>query len=154
MATRESAMRPFLRQVPAYVTVIGYFLAITWGPLWHDHHHCCSHSLDTETNCCLQSVTEDAPPHCCGHHHDHGNCCEEDGKSSSSVDGSSSPPCHSPLHDDDCAVCQFLAHPPLATPVVKVVDVSAPVLVYVSPSVPLAERLTPDAYDSRGPPLV
>lgn len=147
-------MRLFVRQALTYVIVVGYFLAITWGPLWHDHHDCCSHSHAATTDCCAESVIEHSHAHCCGHHHDHPNCCKEHEEPLRSVAGSSPSPCHSPLHDDDCPVCQFLAHPPLPTPVVKVVDVSAPVLGYVSPSAQQAERLTPAAYDSRGPPLV
>jgi hypothetical protein len=38
-------MSRFLHQAVSSLTMIGYLLIITGGPLWHDHRHCCSHPI-------------------------------------------------------------------------------------------------------------
>jgi hypothetical protein len=137
-------MSRFLHQAVSTLTMAGYWLIITWGPLWHDHRHCHSHAPCGEAECRDHTPAEHT--HCCAHHH-HPNCGSE-------TKGSSSPsPCDSPLHDEGCPVCQILAHPPLSAPEVAVVEVSVPVEAFVPAPAPLAERAIPAAYDSRGPPM-
>ncbi|MEX2113750.1 MAG: DUF2946 family protein [Pirellulales bacterium] len=68
------------------LALAAYLLAVTAGGLMHDHAH---HAAPGET------------AHC-GHHHHHSAdylATERDGPT---------PPVH---HDDDCAVCRFLAQP-------------------------------------------
>jgi hypothetical protein len=51
-------------------------------------------------------------------------------------------------------VCQILAHPPLASPTIELVDAGELVQGWIAPTAPLAARLISPVYDSRGPPLV
>lgn len=146
-------MSRFLHQAVSSLTVIGYLLVITMGPLWHDHRHCHSHPHGGEAGCCADAVVEHSHPHCCGHHHhDHANCGQEAREQTPATQSSPSP-CHSPLHDDSCPICQVLAHPPLSAPAIVVVDVSAPVEEFAPAALPHVERIIPAAYDSRGPPM-
>jgi hypothetical protein len=140
-------MSRLLRLAVSQITIVGYFLAVTWGPAWHDHHHC--HSGGAEPADCVAGHSH---PHCCSHHHHHHPCGQETQPLAES--GHSPGPCHSPWHDDGCVVCQTLAHPPLAPSAIQLVDASEPVREWVSPIAPLAEFTVAPAYDSRGPPLV
>jgi hypothetical protein len=147
-------MSRFLHQAVSLLTMIGYLLVITWGPVWHDHRHCHAPACCEGLDCVAPEAVEHSHPHCCSHHHHHANCGQESPEQTAAVSESSPSPCQTPLHDEDCPVCRILAHPPLAAPQVAVVDASAPVPGFVFPSAPLAERPVPAVYDSRGPPLV
>lgn len=133
----------------SYATVVGYFLAVTWGPAWHDHHQNCCHTHESPGD---QTTVHSHPHHCAYHHHHH----DASGAESQAVCEKSSPsaPCPAPCRDDDCVVCQTLAHPPLTTPIIALVDAAEPVPDWVMLPCPEAVVSLPAAYDSRGPPLV
>ena len=142
-------MSRFLRQAVSSLTIVGYLLVVTWGPAWHEHHHghCHSHAGHSA------SLGEAAHTHagCCSHHP--GNCCEVPERPLARSAPADSP-CESPLHDDDCIVCQMLAHPPLAPPAIELVEAGEPVAAWISTPVPAPAWWISPVYDSRGPPAV
>ncbi|MCA9069799.1 MAG: hypothetical protein KDA84_12790 [Planctomycetaceae bacterium] len=145
-------MSRFVHLAVSYLTVVGYFLTVTWGPAWHDHHQgCCQTHLCSEGQ--VSSATQ-TPTHAHTHlcSHDHGRCC--DTLHTTKSETSEHAPCPAPCQDDDCVVCQTLAHPPLTTPTIAPVDASEPVPGWVMPPCPEAAVSLPTAYDSRGPPTV
>ncbi len=136
-------MSRLLCQFVSSLTLVGYLVVVTWGPAWHDHHHHHGHCPSHDG-----ANTVFAPEHaghshgpCCGHHHS--SCSEEE---------TSNEPC--PLHDDDCVICQVLAHPPLTPPAIELVDVGEAVPAWVELFVPSPAFSLSPVYDSRGPPLV
>ena len=134
----------------SYATIVGYFLAVTWAPAWHDHHHGHCHAHAAKGSATEPVHAGHSHGRCCSHHHP--SCHEETPTAPQHAPAHS--PCHSPLHDDDCVVCQILAHPPLAAPTIALVDAAEPVRDWVLLSSPQAARSLPSVYDSRGPPLV
>ena len=144
-------MSRFIQQFVSSLTIVGYLLAVTWGPAWHEHHHGHCHSHAGESAPSAAAETAHSHAGCCWHHHAKG--CDSPNQTTAHSAPAPSP-CHSPLHDDDCVVCQMLAHPPLAPPAIELVDAREPVSAWVLTPAPSPAWFISPVYDSRGPPLV
>jgi hypothetical protein len=139
-------MSRFVQQLVSSLTVVGYLLVVTWGSAWHEHHHghCHAHAVEVASDAAHSHAG------CCSHHH--AKCEGPQQPAAHSAPANS--PCHAPLHDEDCAVCQILAHPPLAPPAIELVDAGEPVAIWVLTPAPSPAWFISPVYDSRGPPLV
>jgi hypothetical protein len=145
-------MSRFVHIAVSHITIVGYLLVVTWGPAWHDHQHGHSHADSAANSTPSGGESGHSHAHCCSHHHS--KCCDGPVEPSDRLSVPPRAPCHSPLHDDECPVCQTLAHPPLATPRIELIDAPEPVQGWVAPTAPLVACLFSPVYDSRGPPLV
>ncbi|WP_166830915.1 DUF2946 family protein [Thalassoroseus pseudoceratinae] len=124
----------------SFVAMGGYFLASIAGAQLHDHSH--HHALG-----------ESSTTHSHAGHSSHSSCSREHSHASDS-ETPTLPHRHCPDHDDDCAVCQVIAHVPMVT---ALASISANVQLVtttelVSSSQP--SKLPPLRFRSRAPPTV
>jgi hypothetical protein len=137
-------MSRWMHRFGSTLALAGYLLATAAASLHqHDHHH---------VHFDIASAVDSGNAHShCSHAHSH--CSHSHGHSHSHGTGSEQHHHHGiPLHDDDCAVCQFHAMKVVSAPTVVVVGhveivIPAEPLSVLAPEVPVLSRPL-----SRGPP--